>query len=204
MQLENTLRTTDVLVGSPIEAHTVWCQCLRKYTDVLCHFQTIEMCQHPVHIDTLLLCTNSVFQITDRLSKCMKCLHDSRVLTQIVIILQTIFRWTQLQYSPSNTSISEVFIDIGRYKLSPEECRLAENVMMIRAMDKNNEILKELRSRVQHMTLSEQGKQTWDREGPEVEHLQQVIHSSINKCNQLRRLLASREDDHRYSGSTKL
>lgn len=180
----------------------IWCPCLRSYTDVLCHFQTIEMCQHPVQIDTLLLCMKLVFQITDRLFRCTRCLHDPRVLMQIVMILLTIFRWTSLRYNPARPFISEVFIDIGRYKLSPGECRLAENVVMIRAMDKSNELLKELRSRVEHMTLSEQRKQFWDREGPEVEHLQQVIHSSISKCNQIRILLASREDHHQHSGST--
>ncbi|KAL8783397.1 MAG: hypothetical protein Q9213_004656 [Squamulea squamosa] len=69
-RLEPSRDPTEVPFGQSLESSSMLCNCLRKYTDVLCQLQTIEKRQHPVQTDTLLTSANLVLSMTERQTRC--------------------------------------------------------------------------------------------------------------------------------------
>ena len=167
------------------------CRCLREYADVLCKLQTIEKRQRPVQVDTLLTCANLVLNITENQLKCTQCLYDSCVAMQLVMVFQTIFTWSQGQCQSPGTVGTDLRVTLGQHEMTEEECSLVKTALISKALDRTSALLKSMMSRIEHVTLNQQGKPSWDHEGGELWNLQQLVNSLVQSFGGLSKRLAT-------------
>lgn len=184
------------------------CRCMRKYADVLCKLHTIEKRQRSIQVDTFLTCANLVLNITENQLRCTQCLYDSCVAMQIVMIFQTIFTWSQGQCHPHGNPGPDLRVTLGQHEMTEEEGRFVKTALISKALDRTSALLKLMVSRIEHVTLSRRGKQSWGHEGAEFFNLQQLISSLIQSFGLLKKRFAAgsrgadrrqRADSHRES-----
>ena len=170
---------------------------MRKYADVLCKLQNIEKRQHPVQVDTLLTCANLVLDISGNHLQCTQCMYDSCVAMQLVTIFQTIFSWSQGQCHPLATPAPDLRGTLGQHEMTEEECRLVKTALISKALEKATALLKLMMSRIEHVMLNRQGKQSWSHDGVEFWNLQQHVSSLIQSFGVLLKRLASEQSRSR-------
>lgn len=196
-----TLESTITPFGQPLGSQSILCQCLRKYTDFLCQLQTIEKRQRPIKADTLLTCANLVLHLTEDQCKYTKCLYDSRVLMQLVMIFQTIIAWTQWLCQSFNSPYPGLSMILGRHELTNEECSFVTTALLARALNRASAVLKLMMSRIEYAISNQPGKQSWAHEGAEFHSIQQLTDSLIQRYNTLLRKLASRKGELNHQRS---
>ena len=178
------------------------CQCLRRYADILCSLQTIEKRQRPVQIDTFLTCSNLVLKMTENQLRCSHCLHDSCVAMQLVMVFQTIFTWSQGQCHSSGTPAPDLRLTLGQHEMTEDEYNFVKNALVARVLEKTSTFLKSVVSRIEHLRLSRQGKQSWGYEGAEFGNVQQLVGSLLQSSIVLSNRLTSGESRSRQLTKT--
>ena len=128
---------------------------------------------------------------TEILSGCTRCMYDSRVLMQRLMVLQTTLKWTSIQCSLQRSEGSSFAMRLGRYKIPQEEGGRIRASLLIRMIDGDITTLKALESKIEYMKLQQPSKETWEHEEQDYEHIQQIICSLVGKCSQLRATLIS-------------
>ena len=119
------------------------CQCLHRYTKLLCHLQLIGMRQQPVQIGTILTCKNQAIATAEYHLGCAQCKDDSRVWTQLTMVIQTVMSWIQIQMQrqPLHTPLEYVKATVGQHHLTKDEPGFVTNALLSRAMQRIQRIL---------------------------------------------------------------
>ena len=163
------------------------CQCLRRYADTLCSLQTIEKRQRPVQVDTFLTCSNLVLKMTENQLRCTHCLYDSCVAMQLVLVFQTIFTWSQGQCHPA----PHLRVTLGQHEITDDEYNFVKHALVARVLEKTSTLLKSIISRITHLRLNRQGKESWGYEGTEFGNVQELVSSLLQSSIVLSNRLAS-------------
>ena len=168
------------------------CQCLPKCADVLCKLQTIEKCQRPVQVDTLLTCTNLILNIAENHLRCGQCLYDSCVAMQLIMIFSTIFTWSQYQCQFLGSPSPYLCITLGQHELTEDECTFIKTALISKILGKTTTLLKLMMPRIEHAALNRQCKQIWGYEREDSWNPKQLVSSLIQKFDILIERLALR------------
>lgn len=163
---------------------------MRNYADVLCKLQTIEKRQRPVQVDTLLTCANLVLNMAEKQLKFTQCLYDSCVATQLMMIFQTIFTWSQDQCHPSKTPGPDLRVTLGQHEMTEDEYTFVKTALISKALDRTSTLLKLIMSRIERVAWNRQGKQSWGHEGGEFWNFQRLVSSLTHDFNGLSKRLA--------------
>ena len=182
-RLRETLVSTVTPFHQSPEPPSIFCQCLRKYTDVLCQLQNIERFQRPVEADTFHTCVNLVLNVTENQHHCDKCVYDSRVIMQLVMIFQTVFTWTESLCCSPTISDPNLSMTLGRHALTREECNFVRVLLMARALNRVSAVLKAMMMRITHVTTKRQGRECLGHEGADFQNLQHLINSLMQRYN---------------------
>ena len=191
-RLEEMVDETASIEKEPVRQQSRLCPCLRQYTSVLCQLQTIEMRQHPVKTDTLLTSANLVMSQTEDQLKCTQCMYDSRVLVQLVMVIQTMFNWVQGQCQTPLAPSSHIKATLGQHNLTREESTFIKMALISRALARIRTVLKVMVSRVEQMSLGRQWERSEDPAEAEVKNLQSLIDTLLQTSSRLLRWFASR------------
>ena len=186
---DENLDSTLAPFGQLSDSQCTPCHCLRTYTDTLCQLQTIEKRRYPIQTDILLTCTNLVLSMTSKQSKCPRCLLDSRVLMQIIMIFQTIFTWAQSQcFVPNNRHFPDSVITLGRHELTKEETCLVKSALVAHALNNTTAALKAIMARIKHTMITPQEKHSWEGGDTrdELKDLQRLMESLILRFTTLK------------------
>lgn len=107
------------------------------------------------------------------------------------MIFQTIFTWSQGQCHSLDSSAPNLRVTLGQHEMTEEECTFVKTALISKALDRNSALLKSMMSRVEHVTLNRQGKQSWGHEGAEFWNVQRLVSSLVQNFGVLSKKLAS-------------
>ena len=160
------------------QRHTILCQCLQMYADVICKLQLIEKRQQPVQVDILLTCANLVSATVESQFECTRCLHDPCVTVQLVMIFQKMLSWFHRQcHSPDGAS-SDIHISIGQYLTTKEEYSIIKSTLLSKALERIRALLRLTSTRIERATLDPQVNEAWTHQG-ESWDLQKLVASLL-------------------------
>ena len=157
---------------------TISCRCLQTYTDVICKLQLIEKRQHPVQLDTLLTCANLVSDTIESQFECTRCLYDSCVAVQLVMIFQKLSSWFQGQCHSPDEADSDLHISIGHYLTTKEEYSIIRTTLLSKLLERVRALLRLTSIRIERSTLDREANETWNQQG-DVWDLQKLIASLL-------------------------
>ena len=169
------------------------CQCLCKYAKVICQLQGIEIRQSPVKADTLFSCTNLVLNAAEAQYRCVQCTHDSRVLIQLVTIIQTIFSWIKDQCQLPLDSGAKMKGSLGQHRLTEEELGFVKTALMSMTMGRIQRVIKVMVSRVEQMNVRSRRKdQSRGNMEADIKNLQHWIRALVQTSSELTKILGPR------------
>ncbi|KAI9658938.1 MAG: hypothetical protein M1821_001898 [Bathelium mastoideum] len=175
--------------GSYIEAASptlIPCQCLCKYTSVVCQLQRIEKQQRPVKADTFLSCTNSVISTSEAQFKCDQCTHDSRVLLQLVIIIQTILSWVADGRQRQLCTRIRLKGTLGQHRLTEQEAKFMTTALIFKTIGRIQNVIKVMADRVEQMgTRRQQKGQSQDNAEADIGSLQHWMRTLVQMSNEM-------------------
>lgn len=115
---------------------------------------------------------------------------------------------SQGQCHPHGNPGPDLRVILGQHEMTEEECRFVKTALISKALDRTSALLRLMVSRIEYVTLSRRGKQSWSHEGAEFLNLQQLVSSLIQSFGLLKKRLQQgsrgasrrqRADSHRES-----
>lgn len=173
------------------------CQCLRRYTDVLCKLQIIEKRQSPIQTDTMLTCANLVLTTAEDQFKCNLCFSNPCVALQLVMIFKTLYTWSQGQLHASADPELDISATLGQHEMTKGEIRFVRVALVSRSLDKISAMLKLLIPRIKRAALDVQDTQRWEHDGGEFWNLEQLVNSLLQSIGLLSKRLALAQSRNR-------
>lgn len=81
------------------------------------------------------------------------------------MIFQTIFTWSKDQFHLSESPGADVRMTLGQHEMTKDECTFVKRALMCKMLDIIATLFKLMMSRIEHIALKRQGKQSYGHEG---------------------------------------
>ena len=183
----------------PISPTLISCQCLCKYTGVICKLQRIEEQQRPVKPDTFLSCADSVLNMAEAQFKCDQCANDSRVLLQLVIIIQTILSWVTGGRKRQLYPRSMLKGTLGQHRLTELETEFVTTALIFKTISRIQKVIKVMADRVEQMATRRQlTGQSQDSTEADVRNLQHWMRTLVQMSNEIVRSAGQNHHDESW------
>lgn len=87
---------------------------------------------------------------------------------------------------------------LGQHEMTEEECSLVKTALISRSLDRISALLNLMMSRIEHVTLDRQGKQSLGLDGAEFWNVQRLVGSLVQNFGVLSNKLASEHSRSRH------